>query len=480
MHRTTSNYQQQSGVYQYQQPVYNIGAPPAASFMSHPPNLFVNHSFTRSFASVVSSDSDLTKHQNMGNKLNCARSEQNNTGLLGSLFKHFNKPPPPQYQPSTMQQHKEFEDFTNMPSMNNNHQLNFSIPQQQHYYQHPPTTHINMPLISGPAYYQAHCPSANNTNNTMTAATRNFMASFFSGYQQRQPQQPPPKPKNQRWFNRGFRCRGGRGRNGYNNNGNKFHDHDVNLPKNLHEKERSSIERDIQDDSCDFVHVVQDKDVVSDKKVSTNNPNETAKGSCGPVGAEDDPPFMIYSLEEFPAIVCTSNSVEVKSPTASPPAKRLETEKSNEGFVLLPASTSTSTPSFTPKRLSLCEQIIRSPQKLFPKLPLKPCLKPSRRTVSECSDDFVVFADVSNEYPTQDITFCDTDDSESDDEDDDDSIIFEGEEMTDVQEEYDNESSDEDDEVDSPEHQPDSGVEEKKVSCVNILSSGNFLIICLF
>lgn len=286
------------------------------------------------------------------------------------------------------------------------------------------------------------------------------MASFFGRCQQ---QPAPSQPKYPRWFNRGFRSRGGRGRH---HNNTKFHDHDVNFPKNAHEKERSSIERDIHDDSGDFVHIIEDKDVMrsaaSVDKVSSNNPNETASGSCGMKPA-DEPPFMIYSLEEFPAIVTASGCVpviEIRSPTASPPAKL---EKPEEGFVVVPSSASSSTPSFTPKRISLCEKIIRSPTKLFPKpipIALKPCLKAPRRNVSECSDDFIVFANDSCEHEPQEISFSESED-ESDSEDDDD-IVFEAEEMKDITEEDGADSADDDEIL---EQQLDSGVEEKRVGC---------------
>lgn len=401
----------------------------------------------------------MAKHQNVGN-INKTNIDNRNPGLLSNIFKHFNKP---HYLP-TATPHKEFDDFTHMPShYNQNYQSPVESQHQQHYYSQPPTNHINTknPFISGPTLFQAQ-QSANNA----TAATRNFMASLFASYQQRQQPQTPPKPKNQRWFGKGFRCRGGRGRNS-NNNSDKFRDHEVNLPKNVHEKDRSSIERDILDDCCDFVHV--DKEVAS---VTSNNPNETAKGSCW-MKPKEDPPFMIYSLEEFPAIVSTSGRVpviETKSPTPSPP----KMSRCDEGFVMLPSTAAETTPSFTQKRLSLCEKIIRSPTKLFPKpipVALKPCLKAPRRSISECSDDFVVFANDSNEMPLEDVTFSD-DESETDsDGDDDDDDVEECKEKIKLME--DDETSDEEDDDEMPE-QLDSGVEEKRVSCAIMLSDVNF------
>lgn len=463
-HRATSHYQQQSG--HFNQPVYTLGAPPAygSGFMSHQ---YVNHApFTRSFASVVGCENrDLGMPHN--NKISTTNSDSNNSpSILGSIFKHFSNKqtqpqyphPPPPTQPSmaSSNQSKEFDDFSHMPMMTVNNIQHY----QPHYFQQPQC---------GQFY-----PSANTNNNNMSTSARNFMASFFGRCQQ---QHAPPRPRYPRWFNNNFRSRGGRGRH-RNYNQQRFHEHDVNLPKNAHEKERSSIERDIHDD---FVHIVEDKEVISDEasgNASPNNPNETAKGSCCTEPA-DDPPFMIYSLEEFPAIVTTSGSVpriEFKSPTASPPAKRPEMEKPDEGFVVVPTSASSSTPSFTPKRISLCEKIIKSPTKLFPKpipVALKPCLKAPRRRLSECSDDFIVFASDTSECGAEDISYSDTED-ETDSETDDDDIVFEGDDdMEDITEEDGEESDDDEDEV--PEQQLDSGVEEKRVSFTSQpLRNGNF------
>lgn len=427
-HRASLNYQQQSG---HHQPVYNIGAP-LTGFMSHHPNNIMNHhSFTRSFASVVSCENDLGNPQHVNKSNTC--NKNNNVGILNTFMKHFNKPTMPQYQTVTPPG-KEFEDFIHMPSLPAHNYINNKSP---HFYQQPQTTsHINIkvPIISGQIYPQSAQVSSANNNNP----TRNIMSSLFGGYQQRQ----QPKPKNHRWFGRGFRC--GRGGSRWTNP--KFHDRDVSLQKNIHEKERTRIEQNIQDDSCDFVHV---EDVINrDEKEKSSN--ETAKRSS------DDPPFMIYSLEEFPAIVSAA-------PVAVPPATK---ENCEEGFVVLPTEATISTPTFNPRRFTFCEkveQIIKSsPTRINGYL--KPCLKKTRRRMSECSDDFDI---VFESEPQADFIFSD-DDSETDSDSDDD-------DMGEIAEE-DDESLDEDDEVDSPEQQLDSGVEEKRVSLCEMQSTnGNLL-----
>lgn len=469
-HRAASSYQQQSG---YPQHVYNIGA--STGFMNHHPNLFVNQrSFTRSFASVVSCENNLEKFQNMNNVNkanvnNSVISNQERPGLIGSILKHFQKPPiQPYHQVSTQQ--KEFNDYTFLPTMTGNHLPTF---QHQQVFFPPPNhnNHININMsMPSESFYQP-TPSANN-NNSMTA-TRSFMASFFGGYQQ---QPGSTRPRNNRWFNKGFRCRGtGRGRNHSNA---QFRDHAVNLPKNAQEKERTFIGRDIQDDSCDFVEVLEEKDVVGNEATPANNPNETAKGSCySETTTSDDPPFMIYSLEDFPAICSAANSKPLSA--KNPQAKKDVPKKADEGFVCVPSEASISTPSFTPKRTSLCEKLINSPKKLFPTCaPITPksCLKAPRRRFSECSDDFIVFADECDLYQETDSDTESETDCDDDDSDDDEMIgvIKEDEEDSSEDEAMSSEDEDEDDEitsdkdgvdgVESPEVQVDSGMEEKRVS----------------
>jgi hypothetical protein len=421
-----SNYQQQSG---HQQPVYAIGAP-YTGFMTHPA-VMNQQTFARSFASVVSCERDLTKHQNCQNG--------NNMGIINSFMRHFNqRPQMPHYQ-KIQHQNKEFEDFTRMPSLPASNYIHTQNHPQQHFYQQPHPHHINMkvPFVSGQFYPQ----SANDTNNP----TRSFMASFFGGYQQCP--QPQAKPKQRKWFGRGFRCGRGGGNRWRNS---KFHENDVNLQKNFHEKERTIIEHDIHDDICDFVNV-DEKDVmakdVCDSKASSNNPNETAKGSC------DDPPFMIYSLEEFPAIVPAATTPPT---TVKPKAK----EKCEKGFVVLPQDASKSTPCFVPRRFTLCEKVEQmiksSPTRINGYL--KPCLKQSRRRFSECSDFEIEFMREPDEgEEANEIEFSDDDETDSDDEDD----GVDGLDGLKCDEEDD---FDEDDEEEAPEHQLDSGVEERRVS----------------
>ena len=400
-----SNFQQQKG---QQQPVYNMGAP-YSGFMSQP-NHF-NHTFARSFASVVSCENDLGKFQQMNNANN------HNKGILNSIMKHLTRPSMPP-------QNKDFEDFSFIHSLPDHKHIN-----KTHFQQQPSSHHINvkMPIIGGQICQSEQVSSANIDNNP----TRSFMTTLFGGYQTRQ--QPQTKPKQQKWFTRGFRG-GNRWRSP------KFHDHDVNIQKNIHEKERTSIERDIQDDICDFV-LVHEMDVMkNDSNVSENNPNKTAKGSC------DDLPFLC-SLDDIPSV----------SPAVTTPP--IEEESAVEGFLVLPLEASRSMPCFVPRRLTLCEKveqiIMSSPTRINGYL--KPCLKKSLRRYSECSDDFVIeFVRETNDNQEEDDysdEISETTETDSDhDEDNIDGIL---------QEDDDDETSDEEE---SPEQQLDSGVEERRVS----------------
>lgn len=315
-----------------------------------------------------------------------------------------------------------------MPTLPAHNYNNMPHPPPPHFHQKP---HMNIPIIGG-QFYQ---PSA---QVPTVIPTRNLMATLFGGYQQRW-----QKPRNKGWF----RC----SRGGHRSKGNKFHDADVNLQKNIHEKERASIERDILDDSCDFVHV-DVKDVMnrieSDKKQTSSD--ETDK----------DPPFMIYSLEEFPAIV-----TPVVAPKTPPPAK----DNCDEGFVVLPTEAAISTPSCAPRRLTLCEkvgQIVKSsPTRINGYL--KPCLKQTRRRYSECSDDFVIeFVPGPSNCNDANDSYLDTsdddDDSETESEDDDDDMGKIAEE------ESEDDSSEDEGEDENAEQQLDSGVEEKRVSFTKI------------
>lgn len=357
-----------------------------------------------------------------------------------------------------------------MPSLSANHNIPHHpnhYNQNQHYYQPPPTTatnHINMTYVGDP-YVGSAQPSAN-----FAPVATTFMTSLFRGYQQ-PPPPGPPKPRNPWFCKKGFRYRGWRGGR---NSSNRFHDHEVILPKNVHEKERSSIERNILDDSCDFVDVSEDKDVMNQvKREETNNPNKTAGGSCLTTLQSVDLPFTIFSLDDFPAIAATKTRKTAGKKTAPPAKTRDSKEECEEGFVVVPTDASMSTPSFTPKRISVCEKIISSPQRLLHNtMPLirKSCLKPTRRyeRESECSDDFIVFTDECDSGTREDDIFCEGDsdcESDSDDSDDD--------EMDGIEEEDESEdedmSEDDADDQEPQEIQVDSGVEEKRVRRTHML-----------
>lgn len=459
--RVSGIFQQQSG---FQQPIYNLGTPPNPGFMSHHSNLLVNHpTITRSFASVVSCENHMGMRQTVTNKFPVINNNQN-SGIFSSLFQHFHKPTMPQTYQQQVNPHinKEFEDFKHMPCLG---QTNLPVynPQTQHFYQHSQQSHININKLN--VNSDSAC-TAKTTINNAAAPTKGFIASLFGGSPQEGAQM---RQRNPRWFYKGFRCRGG-GR--WKNPNNKFRHDDVNSnTKNVHEKERSSIERNIHDDACDFVDVMEDKEMMEQMLNSGNKTMDTKLSSCQQPAA-DNPPFLICSMKDFPAIVPIKEP-SLKDKKETSPAKNLKEGKS-EGFVVVPTEASISTPSFTPKRLSLCEKFIKSPTKLFPTSPfmLKPCLKPSRRSISECSDDFIVFADDNDGVQQNEKILSDNAEYETDSEDDDDDVDVEVEDEESSEEEESEDESSEDEESSCEDGEDvidnadrvDSGFEEKKVS----------------
>lgn len=192
--------------------------------------------------------------------------------------------------------------------------------------------------------------------------------------------------------------------------------------KGYHEKVRASLEHNIQEDVCNL-----DTKTFRYNGKEAKNSNKTAVGVSEQID-DHDPPFLIYSLEEFPAI---KNSM--KKPLKSRKRKdrlrcekRLSRRKSDDTFVIIASDAPMSTPPFEPPKIGLCEKIMNSPKKLIPSsshftIPLKPILKLTTpcRTISECSDDWIEFAyetteSLNNEHDDYE---TDTLSDESEDED---------------------------------------------------------------
>lgn len=494
MHPTFSNYSKGQRVPGYQQQsgqtIYNIGAfGPYPITMSHAPaNIFVNQpQFHRTFASVVSCENPNSHHYEETPVVD-------NSGILNSFIKRLSKQPqqPVTPQPQLYQQYtqKEFEDFTKMPTViknpqSTNYTNSYSTPPPQFSGNFDP---MKMPFMNQSAYYQSHPPPPKQQqqhHHTPQPPRNNFLNTIWGNFyspQQHQPQQTmhqKPNNNNQRWYQRGFH----RFRCNRNNNHtpkqqhprhSRFHHSDVNNAKHMHEKERNSIERDIKNDYCDINY--KSKSVEDQLKCNNNNNNntETARTStsndCD--NCEVNPPFEIFSLEEFPAIPSTCNG--------SLALKQKEVDQDHD-FVTYKDDAAVTTPTYTPtwpKRISLCEKvskIVKSPQKLLPlalATPRRSCLKPTQRnrSMSECSDDFIVFEyscddgdrDECCESDSSDEDDCSDDDNESDISDD--TIIGEGSEDID---EVDDGQRKEDERM-QRDYQPDSGIdgeyEPKKVS----------------
>lgn len=486
MHPTFSNYTKGQRVPGYQQQsgqtIYNIGAfGPYPITMSHAPaNIFVNQPhLQRTFASVVSCE-----NPNFGTTHHFEETPTaDNGGIFNSFIKRLSKQPPQPMtpQPQLFQQypHKEFEDFTKLPTVIKtpqpvNYTTSFStpLPYSGNY-------ETKMPSMNHSGYYQ---PAPKQNHPTPRPPRNNFLnniwGNWYSQQQQHQLQTSHQKPNNnnQRWYQKGFH----RFRCNRNNNHkpqqqqpqrhhSRFHQNDGSNPKHMHEKERNSIERDIKNDYCDIKYKGES---IEDQQRCNNNNLETAKTSSECDNSEANPPFEIFSLEEFPAIVATTCNV-------SQAARRQEVDNDHD-FVTYKDDAAATTPTYTPswpKRISLCEKvskIVKSPQKLLPMTlatPRRSCLKPTQRnrSMSECSDDFIVF-EYSLGDGEKDDEEIESDEDFSDDDNDsemsDDTIM--GEESEDMDEV--DEAMRREDERMQCDYQPDSGIdgefEPKKVSLI--------------
>lgn len=264
-----------------------------------------------------------------------------------------------------------------------------------------------------------------------------------------------------------------------------------NANKNRHEKHRHSIEHDIRVD-CDIFNVKKvnnnqtNRKQTNAMKLETENLPNSGNSSC--------PPFEIQSLKEFPAISSKSTTTTTSHDQTNNASITTETKTSTDDgdesdYVKFHDDIAKTTPTFIPRRYNLCEKvtsIVKSPKKLLsiPMIsPKRSCLKPTmrRRTVSECSDDFDIVFDHSccDGSNTNNIDNIESDDEmEVEDEDDDESDMSDEDDDSVI---GDNNESDEEDCLDGnnnqhltnimndDSHQPDSGVEERKVRDCGIL-----------
>lgn len=260
--------------------------------------------------------------------------------------------------------------------------------------------------------------------------------------------------------------------------------------KNRHEKHRHSIEHDIRVD-CDIFNI---------KKVNNNNQTQlrnTNKTNTMKLETENlpksgnflNPPFEIQSLKEFPAISSpsssTTNTATSHDQTVVTAQRKTSTDESDESdYVKFHDDIAKTTPTFIPRRYNLCEKvtsIVKSPKKLLsiPMMsPKRSCLKPTMRrtrTISECSDDYIVFdrsccgennTDIDNIESDNEMDIEEDDDESDMSDGDDDGVCDESDESDDDFEEDcldGNNNQHLSDIMNYDSHQPDSGVEERKV-----------------
>ncbi|KAG5673692.1 hypothetical protein PVAND_003715 [Polypedilum vanderplanki] len=334
--------------------------------------------------------------------------------------------------------------------------------------------------------------SCNNPTLNFRQSTSKLVNSFLEAVIKQEPQPQPQQrefhdyQKMPNWRNMGCQqkySRNSRGGCRYRPPNKKFHyshhyqpdhHHQQQFPqKNRHEKERFNIERDIRNDRCDNFNRFWSRGRGNNNNYQ-NKSNTCIKSTTETKQSMKSPPFEIYSLEEFPAIVTTT-----MLPTATNKnSQQSQSQDIDENdFVKFQSDIARTTPTYVQKpiRFNLCDAVtnfVTSPKKLL-SLPLsapkRSCLKATplkSRTMSECSDDFIVF-DYTNGSPSclsQENVDCESDDDDDDveeeeEEDDGDENESEEEEVDECDKNYFDNDNFRTDDV----QQPDSGIEEKKV-----------------
>lgn len=258
----------------------------------------------------------------------------------------------------------------------------------------------------------------------------------------------------------------------------------VTTAKNRHAKQRHNIEHDIRVD-CDIFNIrkvnnnINQQPAVAHTKPTVTVTDTHQNNTNNLPSNNSNPPFEIYSLEEFPAIPATITSHD-QPPATSQQQQRQEIDDSD--YVKYQDDIAKTTPTFVPRRMNLCEKVtsmVKNSPKKFLSIPMmsprRSCLKPTvrRRTVSECSDDFIVFdrTDAENGEDDSEVSEMECDESDISDEEDNDSLMQHDVDSDDDEEDIEIDDCDGNDENNTSDtnsrfesHQPDSGMEERKVS----------------
>lgn len=225
--------------------------------------------------------------------------------------------------------------------------------------------------------------------------------------------------------------------------------------KNYHERSRSKLEQNANEDSKEPM-TLKTCDKISDHHL-TSIPAKSDESKELSVQ-----PFFIYSEVDFPEIKKT-----LMKPTKSRRmrnnydvnrnSKKQECLERNDKYVVIAREAAATTPTFEPPKRSLCDRIINSPKKILPcsqslLFPRKPILKLSkaRRSFSESSDDWIEFIPEENVRSSTNNENCESEISDDEEEYD-----------------YDESSCSDSDEFDDDQNknmiQRDSGLEGKKV-----------------
>lgn len=349
-----------------------------------------------------------------------------------------------------LNQAKEFSDYSNMPMLTSRPNSSLTSSKRRHIKENATTSF---------SFNRSEQPSNNSTSPSILNPI-NIVSTIFQNCQRMTSAylQKTNNQTQQNWSNSKWQCSKYQEKKSRTNFANQK-PIEKTLLKNYHEKVRTNLEQSIHEDVCDL-----DSDPLNNNVKEDISIIKTAIGVSDQID-DSDPPFLIYSLEEFPAIISTMEkplkSTRKKKVRCQWEKKRVSPRKTEDDFVIIASEASMSTPPFEPPRISLCEKIINSPKKLIPSstcfsIPLKPILKLSTpcRTMSESSDDWIEFAHETTESLNE-LDGYETNSTSDESEDED----YRGASS----------ESESEDEIDANvPQQIDSGFEERKVSSVHL------------
>lgn len=284
-----------------------------------------NNQGSRSFASVVGYPSSFEKIQFSNHFMKTKNIPTKATQAYS------------QYQ--IMMGNKEFQDFHQMPSL---------PPQDSS------PTYNQQPDKSAPSTKPFHCHLENVIGHTSFLNPKNIVSSIIRTCQKsstsptRNESISNNKPN---WKQQNHQIR-----KKSSVESKSYHHHHYAVPKNYHKKDRSNLEREIHYDVCDPNTIILNTNVTNNNNERSDLQEKTKSGAASKKTTENEenPPFLIYSLEEFPAIVSTIKPLKLSGKKKS---RRLRTNKKfidaiDKDFVIISTDASFSTPQLELPKVS--------------------------------------------------------------------------------------------------------------------------------